>query len=466
MKKYRREHHEPWVAVDAGNLLFENGGLDPNLEQQGKITAAGIVQAYKQMGYDAAGLGVFDLAAGLHYLLELQKKSAFPWLSANLVRTANHRPFFAPSLVLRRGGLSFGIIGITGKAVQSMLTAKDGAVLLPWSEVLPPLIAKLAKRCDFIILLSGLAPQTDIDIALKLTGIDLIVEAGNGYGNKNPALVGNTLITHTNVQGKSLGILQVNWQPSKIWQPQDLQPQMASQRELLHHVDLQLKRIRALGDPAVLFKNAPGRLAWYRQMVKRRDRIAAQLKGLTAKLAAGRKAPPGSTFTASFVAMEASLPDDPRVLARVEAIKGDITALGRKKAASETGPRAGGKLFRKGYIGWQRCTACHRAIVEKWQRTAHARAYDSLLAKGQQFNRDCLACHVTGVLTGKEPYALTLPAALRQVGCEACHGPCRSHVEDGSPPIQRRPGKSVCLRCHTPARDDNFVYGKKKLLVH
>lgn len=470
MEKFRKENKEPWVAVDAGNLLFENGTVGQNEEKQEKITAVGIVTAYKQMSYDAAGIGIYDLAAGLPFLVELQKESSFPWLSANLVSASDNRPFFPPFLVFRRGGVTFGIIGITGEEVRTRLTQQGGAILLPWSKVLPPLAADLAKRCDFVILLSGLDSQANIDIARKVSGIDLIVEAGGSYGNKNPVLVGNTLITHSNKQGKHLGILQINWQPSKIWQKQDLRPLLTQKRALLDRANWQLKRIEAQGDPAVLFKNAPDRLLWYQRLVAQRDKVAAEVKELTAKVAARHETAKDSTFSASFIAMQTTLPDDPKVLAEVEKIKDDIAALGRKKASEKktdaaTGLLAGGDPSQKGYIGWKRCAGCHREITEKWQKTRHAKAYDSLAAKGQQFNQDCLPCHVTGVVTGKEPYILTLPEALLQVGCEACHGPGRAHAEDKSHHLQR-PDKSVCRRCHTPDQDDNFVYEKKSLLVH
>jgi cytochrome c553 len=47
-----------------------------------------------------------------------------------------------------------------------------------------------------------------------------------------------------------------------------------------------------------------------------------------------------------------------------------------------------------------------------------------------------------------------LSADLRQVGCEACHGPGHGHTLD--PAGQRlatRPAASVCQRCHSKEKD-------------
>ena len=471
LEAYRKEHGKAWIAVDAGNLLFESASVVSNKAQQEKITATGIVEAYELMGYDAVGIGRNDLTAGLSYLLELQKKSALTWLSANLVRVADNSPFFAPSLIRRRGDVTFGIIGITGNDLQSQLTADDGAKLLSWSEVLPSLVKDLAGRCDFVILLSSLGPQEDIQIARQIAGINLIVEADGGNGNKTPTNAGNTLITHSNKQGKHLGILQVNWQPSGEWQQQAQHTLLAQKQAILDRYNWQLKRIEARGNPAEQFKDAPDRLASYQRLAAKRDAIAREVKVLSEQAAAnpGHRQP--STYTVSFVAMEKDSPDDLKVLALVEKIKSDIADLARKDGgvkseSSAAGLPLGGDPAESGYVGWKRCGGCHGEIVEKWQKTKHARAYDTLAEKGQQFNQDCLPCHVTGVVTGQEPYVLTLPEELLQVGCEACHGPGQVHAGNSSQPLLQPPDKTVCLRCHTPDQDDNFDYQQKSRLVH
>ncbi len=111
-----------------------------------------------------------------------------------------------------------------------------------------------------------------------------------------------------------------------------------------------------------------------------------------------------------------------------------IAALGRKKAKATKKTEAATACLPAAIPPKRDISAGNAVPVaigrssEKWQKTRHAKAYDSLAAKGQQFNQDCLPCHVTGVVTGKEPYILTLPEALLQVGCEACHGPGRAHA--------------------------------------
>jgi len=45
------------------------------------------------------------------------------------------------------------------------------------------------------------------------------------------------------------------------------------------------------------------------------------------------------------------------------------------------------------------------------------------------------------------------------VGCEVCHGPGKKHTATLDPAdIVRIPEISICIRCHTSERDEEFTY--------
>lgn len=83
------------------------------------------------------------------------------------------------------------------------------------------------------------------------------------------------------------------------------------------------------------------------------------------------------------------------------------------------------------YIGSGKCKMCHKGekngnIYETWMETKHAKSMESLIAKGEQNNAACLACHTTGYGTPSGFGADTTmhnAEALGGVGCESCHGP-------------------------------------------
>ena len=120
----------------------------------------------------------------------------------------------------------------------------------------------------------------------------------------------------------------------------------------------------------------------------------------------------------------------------------------------------------KTVVGWQKCRECHAEQTAFWQTTDHSKALQSLQAINQQFNEDCLLCHVT--LPSYDPARVRadnllqqLPKSLQMVGCESCHGAGAAHA--GQPEAIRtvKIDETVCLTCHTPDHDDNFVFSDK-----
>lgn len=90
------------------------------------------------------------------------------------------------------------------------------------------------------------------------------------------------------------------------------------------------------------------------------------------------------------------------------------------------------------YVGSAACQACHAAEYKKWKEAeghAHSRAMNSLekYAKRpnlRQFDGECVKCHVVGFEhpTGYQDEKAT--PHLRDVGCENCHGPGSGHAAD------------------------------------
>jgi len=73
------------LLLDAGNLLFKQPTV---AHAQELLTAAGLMEIYQQMAYDAVAVGPYDLAAGIEFLKNGHPQE-FPWLSANLTDRQN-----------------------------------------------------------------------------------------------------------------------------------------------------------------------------------------------------------------------------------------------------------------------------------------------------------------------------------------------------------------------------------------
>ena len=127
-----------------------------------------------------------------------------------------------------------------------------------------------------------------------------------------------------------------------------------------------------------------------------------------------------------------------------------------------------------------RCIECHAPQHDFHKKTAHFRAFETLLKAGQGGNLECLKCHTVGAqmpggwsnvkklvlnASGKaieaESFAKSLPQAKKEsitkiskafinVQCETCHGPGNQHPFAEAK--MAKPSAETCLQCHTPDR--------------
>ena len=125
------------------------------------------------------------------------------------------------------------------------------------------------------------------------------------------------------------------------------------------------------------------------------------------------------------------------------------------------------------------CNHCHDQTVATWSETGHHEAYETLVAIGQADDPYCVQCHVTGwdaavEYEGEEPVITPGPdlygaddywpplmsadslrfAMLKNVQCEACHGPMGPTIYDHAPVVNFNTGliddadPSMCAQCH------------------
>jgi hypothetical protein len=111
------------------------------------------------------------------------------------------------------------------------------------------------------------------------------------------------------------------------------------------------------------------------------------------------------------------------------------------------------------YVGSGVCITCHKNIHDDWLATLHGVALNTLEGMGAGDDANCLLCHTTGFGQPGGFQGRQLTNSLSGVGCEACHGPCRDHVENVADRTLRPPkdmsGK-VCGQCHTTSHYPTF----------
>ena len=129
------------------------------------------------------------------------------------------------------------------------------------------------------------------------------------------------------------------------------------------------------------------------------------------------------------------------------------------KVESFTHSRGQGSDSEK-FLGVHNCARCHVDQARSYSKTKHAQAYNTLQAKGQQHNPECVSCHVVGFdwVNGFDQVAdPNLPGreSLKNVQCEACHGYGTEHDRKGDWLVAAR---NSCEVCHDQANSPDFDY--------
>ena len=107
------------------------------------------------------------------------------------------------------------------------------------------------------------------------------------------------------------------------------------------------------------------------------------------------------------------------------------------------------------FAGSSACANCHPEAMKIWKESHHARAWESLRRVKKTFDPECIACHVVGF---EKPGGFLSEADtphLIDVGCEACHGPAKEHLQAGGGPLPKFT-LNRCLSCHNSERSPAF----------
>jgi len=187
-------------AVTSGNVTFRVGGE----EAHDHMVAA---------GYDAAAIGNREFhfsEAGFRAKL---RRASFPFLCANLRPTQPGRRLpVTPSMVLERGNLRIGIVGLTVPMItERMLVRRVSAYvfddpLVTARQVVP----ELRPACDLLIALTHIGLQRDRELAEALPEIDLIVGGHTHALLPEGQRVGSTLIVQAGAHGRTIGVVDVD----------------------------------------------------------------------------------------------------------------------------------------------------------------------------------------------------------------------------------------------------------------
>jgi 5'-nucleotidase len=171
------------------------------------------IKLMNAVGYDAVTLGNNEGLTCTDCMLERAygQEARFSVLCANMVRTGTgSRPaWMQPDKIIEKGGLRFGIIGVTAAFAEFY-------TILGWEMIDP--IAAVAQRtaalrpnADVIVVLSHLGLQLDKRMAEEIDGIDLILGGHTHHLLEEPLVMSGTSICAAGKFGEYVGRVEIGW---------------------------------------------------------------------------------------------------------------------------------------------------------------------------------------------------------------------------------------------------------------
>lgn len=437
----------PVVFVDAGSLLYTHTPVPPRLATQEELKADLLAQTYqKTLLADAVGLGPADLSGGPGALDHLR----LPRVVANASELGARAQ---PAKLIDAGGANAGVFGVIAPGAMTGIQLGD-----PVAAGKQAVAQLRGGGAQVVIGLIQAANKRDaIQLMRAIGGIDLAI-AGLGALAPDPERVeiepekvGDGWLVIPANRGQIVARLDVTLRgPGPLADavgPGAAAARLAVIDRELAALDADLKAFASdrSADPA---------------FVAQKQRERAQLAADRDRLRAHPLVPPphGSYFTLDQVRIN-------KALACNTSVQDAVSTFFRKtgeanvQAAAEVAvpPLAKGQA---GYTGTASCADCHEDAVTFWNKTVHATAWKTLVDRGQQFDLDCIGCHVTG---WDRPGGSNLAHndKLRDVQCETCHGPGSIHVAKGGlekpAAVKLAPADDLCAsQCHTKEHSDTF----------
>jgi hypothetical protein len=407
------------LFVDGGDALFGKRALGPAEVPQEELKAKTIARAFKVAKLATRGIGALDNARGTAFRKSLklpeQQNGTFQLFDQSgmklaIAAAASEEELIATAHRARRSGAQF-VLGL----FQQTLEQAQRAASNPALEATLLFATRAADELD---------------------------------GEANRLLRTRVPVARVQSKGRSLARVDVLYAQSEApfelqKTPDDVERELSSLDE---RIELLRKELNAPGLGKEIKVLKQGKLD---ELVKRREAIASTPLPKAA----------GNVFAVRFIPLEPSLPSMPEVKALIDRYDRDVGQLNLAWARKHGKDCARPAPNEPAYIGNEACRSCHEDAFPVWEGSKHARAYQSLVDVGRQYDLSCVGCHVIAYDKPGGVCRVDKVEGRKGVGCESCHGPGSIHSDGpGEPNILAKPGKADCVRCHNPENSSHFEF--------
>ena len=188
------------VVLDAGDFFTMSQKL---------LKDSLVCEAYATIPYDAILLGDQELTRDEKFL-----NTVLPKLESSIILSNLESPnlsFVRKYKVIKRGGLSVGVIGVLGGNALKYYPEdiRESIILTDPASTVNEIVKKIRPRTDLIILLSHQGFEQDQVLAKSLKGVNVILGAHSQTVPKEPTIVNDILISQAGREGYYVGLIEL-----------------------------------------------------------------------------------------------------------------------------------------------------------------------------------------------------------------------------------------------------------------
>ena len=196
------------VILDAGDLFFSTPNLNSGNSQSELHRANAIMSGYEKIGCDAINVGKYELLAGLSFLKEQASKTSIPFVSANLRDATTGELLFDPYVIIDRGTLKVGIIGLTNLVPDTMktITVDD------YQKAGKDFITDIKNKDDIVVLMVNSDRNSYKSLPDEFPDADFIYVSGSTMRTRPnmPQKNGGPYLYSNGKQGKYLTVIDLD----------------------------------------------------------------------------------------------------------------------------------------------------------------------------------------------------------------------------------------------------------------
>ena len=196
------------VILDAGDLFFSTPNLNSGNSQSELHRANAIMSGYEKIGCDAINVGKYELLAGLSFLKEQASKTSIPFVSANLRDATTGELLFDPYVIIDRGTLKVGIIGLTNLVPDTMKTVTADDYLKAGKAS----IIEIKNKVDVLVLMVNSDRNSYKSLPIEFPDADFIYVSGSTMRTRPnmPQKNGGPYLYSNGKQGKYLTVIDLD----------------------------------------------------------------------------------------------------------------------------------------------------------------------------------------------------------------------------------------------------------------